>query len=354
MGFFESFIKLLLDEGHTVEIATNETERRVPECYREWKCKVHQIDTFRSPLHKGNFNAMKQIRRIVERDPYDIVHCHTPIAAMCTRIACRRIRKSGTKVFYTAHGFHFYKGAPLKNWLLYYPVEWLCAHFTDILITINQEDYAFAQKKMRAKKVIYVPGVGIDLDKFNSTYIDRSEKRKELGVEKGKILLFSVGELNANKNHMAVVKALAGMSNIEYMIAGRGDLKDELENTAKTLGVHLHLLGFRTDVAELYKACDIYILPSYREGLNVSLMEAMASGLPCIASDIRGNRDLICDFLFNPSNEYDDAKALVEEIEFLAQNKEIREEIGNRNRALAKQFSKTIVNSKMKEVYADI
>lgn len=159
MGFFKNFIKELLEDGHTVDIATNETTSKVPDCYREWGCQIYQISCTRSPFNKGNIDAIRQIRKIAADGSYGIVHCHTPIAAMCTRLACRKLRKSGLKVFYTAHGFHFYKGAPLKNWLVYYPIEWLCAHWTDVLITINKEDFELAKKKMKAKRVEYVPGV---------------------------------------------------------------------------------------------------------------------------------------------------------------------------------------------------
>lgn len=294
MSFFKSFIRELLDGGHVVDIATNEAGSPVDMCYREWGCTVYQIDTSRSPLKSGNLKAIKQIKKLANDNRYDIVHCHTPIAAMCTRLACRKARKSGTKVFYTAHGFHFYKGAPLKNWVLYYPVEKVCAHLTDVLITINKEDYARAQKKMRAKRVEYVPGVGIDLDKFAHVAIGKAEKRKELDVPEEAILLLSVGELNENKNHETVIRAIADLE-VYYIIAGKGELQEHLQSVIDELGMtdRVKLLGFRTDVAELYRAADVYVLPSIREGLNVSVMEAMASGLPVACSRIRGNTDLI-------------------------------------------------------------
>ena len=294
MNFFNSFINQLVNEGHTIDIATNQNDSKVPACYQEWGCTVHQIDTSRSPLNKGNVKAIRQLKFLVEQERYDIVHCHTPVAAMCTRLACRKARKEGTKVFYTAHGFHFFKGAPLKNWMLYYPVEKICSHFTDVLITINQEDYALAQKKMKAKRVEYVPGVGIDLTKFGQAAVDQFAKRKELGIPEEATLLLSVGELNENKNHETVIRAIKDMD-VYYVIAGKGDLQKHLQSIIDELGMteRVKLLGFRRDVAELYQAADIYVLPSIREGLNVSIMEAMASGLPVVCGRIRGNTDLI-------------------------------------------------------------
>ena len=294
MGFFKPFIRSLLDEGHSVDIATNEAESKVPDCYRQWGCTVYPISTSRSPLSKSNLSAIAQLKALVSEQGYDIVHCHTPVAAMCTRLACRKARKQGTKVFYTAHGFHFYQGAPILNWLVYYPVEKVCSYFTDVLITINQEDHALAKKRLRAKHIAYVPGVGLDLEKFSQSTVEKCAKRQELGIPNDATLLLSVGELNENKNHETVIRAIADMD-VYYMIAGIGEKKEQLQALVEELNLtdRVKLLGYRTDVAELYRACDIFVFPSFREGLSVSVLEAMASGLPVVCSRIRGNTDLI-------------------------------------------------------------
>ena len=298
MGFFKSFIGTLLKEGHTVDIATNNSLKKVPDCYSQWGCRIFSLSCSRTPFSKGNLSAIGQIRRLVEQEQYDIVHCHTPIAAACTRLACRKLRKKlGVKVFYTAHGFHFFKGAPIKNWLLFYPMEKLCAHYTDKLITINQEDYNRAKRKMKAKEVCYVPGVGVDFSRFQGITVDRAAKRRELGLPENGTILLSVGELNENKNHQTVIRALAQMQrdDLYYMIAGVGTKEEELKDLAACLGLadQVQLLGYRSDVPELCYAADLFCFPSFREGLPVSLMEAMGSGLPCVASRIRGNTDLL-------------------------------------------------------------
>lgn len=302
MSFFKSLISELIKEGNIVDIATNEETSRVPDCYREWGCKVYSISTSRSPFSFGNIKAVKQIRSIAKN--YDIVHCHTPLAGMATRFACRKLRKKrGLKVIYTAHGFHFYKGAPKKNWIIYYPIEKICSRWTDVLITINKEDYEFANKKMKAKKVEYIPGVGIDIKRFSEATVDRKEKRKNLGIPNDAFLILSVGELNDNKNHRIVIKAIAELNDpyIHYVIAGNGTKEEELRKLAKELNVNLHLLGFRKDVADLYKAADLFVHPSFREGLPVAVMEAIASGCKCLCSNIRGCKDLVSeDFLFSP------------------------------------------------------
>lgn len=350
MKFFMSFIKDLIDAGNVVEIATNESETPVPECYREWGCKVHQISCSRSPLSKSSITAIKEIKALVESNKYDIVHCHTPVAAMCTRLACIKARKNGTKVLYTAHGFHFYKGAPLLNWLIYYPVEKVCSYFTDTLITINQEDYNLAKKKMKAKHVEYVPGVGIDLTKFGQATVDKSAKRKELGIHEDAMLLLSVGELNENKNHETVIRAISGMNDVCYIIAGRGLLQEHLQNVIDELGMteRVKLLGYRKDIGKLCEAADAFIFPSFREGLSVSMMEAMASGMPIVCSRIRGNTDLIDEnggVLFDPYSIEECKKS----IEHLLNTDLI--ELGAHNTERIKEFEIGNVCKIMKDIY---
>jgi len=318
MAFFETLIEELIKDGHTVDIATNDSTRKVPDCYRDFGCRVFSLSCSRSPFSKGNLNAIGQVRRLVEKENYDIVHCHTPNASIITRLACRKLRKKkGLRVFYTAHGFHFYKGAPIKNWLLYYPVEKFCSRFTDKLITINQEDYELAKNKFRAGEICYVPGVGTDLSKFENVSVDRAAKRREIGVPGNALLLLSVGELNENKNHRMGIETIARLndSNIHYAIAGMGDNRDCLLGLAKELGVsdQVHFLGYREDVAELYAVSDVFFFPSFREGLSVSLMEAMACGLPVVCSRIRGNTDLILQGggeLFDPHSKDDCFRAV--------------------------------------------
>lgn len=309
MGFFKELIHRLISEGNTVDIATNETDSKVPECYREWGCRVYPIECTRSVVCKGNFNAIRELREVVSKNTYDIVHCHTPIAAACVRVACRRLRKNGMKVVYTAHGFHFFKGAPLKNWLFYYPVEKLLSYWTDCLITINKEDYGRAKKKFHARKTVYIPGVGVDTKKFNSGLIDIGEKRASLGVMDNEIMLLSVGELSRRKNHEIVIRALKELNypTVKYFIAGQGELQEYLSGLIKNYGLEdkIFLLGYRTDISELCQAADLFIFPSKQEGMPVALMEAIACKTPVYCSNIRGNVELVHnkDFLFDPTNK---------------------------------------------------
>lgn len=349
--FFKYLIKTLLEQNITVDIASNITASPVPEEYREWGCHIFPLSCTRSPMDKNNFNAIKEIKKIVNQNHYDIIHCHTPIAAVCTRIACRKARKQGSKVYYTAHGFHFHKGAPKESWLLYYPIERLCACWTDVLITINRQDFSLAKRKMKAKSVTYVPGVGIDVGRFSNTPVNRAQKRLGLYVPENTFLLLSVGELNDNKNHEIVIRALSKLHDpkIHYIIAGNGYLEEHLNNLAKRLGVkkQVHLLGYRKDVDELYQVSDAYIHPSLREGLPVTIMEAMASKIPVICSNIRGCQELIKkEFLFSPRDLID----VTEKIQKIRISTNI-DEIVNTNYSRLQKYDNYHVTKKILKLY---
>lgn len=271
--------------------------------YPDGVCEIPYCDRFvnidfaRSPFSKQTFVAYRQLRDLFAREHFDIVHTHTPVGGVLTRFAARDARKSGIKVLYTAHGFHFYKGAPIQNWLLWYPVERFMSRFTDVLITINNEDFERAKRFARCR-VEYVPGVGIDLSKFAIAGC-RDEKRIEVGISDNSFALLSVGDLIPRKNQAAIVRALPLLpKNVKLYICGDGQERDNLLRLANELEVidRVSLLGFRDDIAEIMAACDCLVFPSIHEGLPVSVMEAMASGLPVIASSIRGiDPDLIED-----------------------------------------------------------
>lgn len=348
---------LLKNSGYEVHILCNfyegntcsdEQIKKLQAVLTDNDIKYFQVDFARNVTKiTQNLSAYKQVSEIVKNNRYDLVHCHSPIGGLVTRLACRKVRKQGTKVIYTAHGFHFYKGAPLKNWLLYYPVEKLCSYFTDVLITINHEDYNLAKKKMKAKQIEYVPGVGIDLTKFGKSTFDKSAKRKELGIPDDAILLLSVGELNENKNHETIIRAIENLD-VYYIIAGTGSLDGHLQSIIDVLGMtnRVKLLGFRNDIGELCETSDIFVMPSYREGLSVALMEAMASSMPCVVSNIRGNTELIDEnggSLFEPHNIADCKKAIQKVLLSDIKN------LGMYNLEKIKTFSLVEVNKQMND-----
>lgn len=300
MEFHIPYLQMFKEMGWETAVASQNDYENPADCVIPHCDQYYDIPFERFPLKLANIKAYRKLKKIINEQGYDIIHCHTPVGAMITRLAAIGAKRKGTKVIYTAHGFHFFKGAPLSNWLIYYPVEWLLAFLTDVLITINKEDYDRAQK-FKAKKVCYVPGVGIDTSKFSKRVTERDEKRKELGIKQDDFVLLSVGELIARKNHAVVLKALAEIKGteeykkIQYLICGRGKLDAELKALANELGIadHVHFLGYRSDIPDICNCSDLFVFMSLQEGLPVALMEAMACGMPVICSDIRGNCDLV-------------------------------------------------------------
>lgn len=356
-------ISILLD-NYDVQVAANFTkgnntsEERINEFKNELIKKnivFNELEFDRTPLSKGNLRAYKKLKKLIDQNRFDLIHCHTPIAAMFTRLAARGARKKGTKVIYTAHGFHFYKGAPILNWLAYYPIEKWLARYTDTLITINKEDYERAKSKFRAKRVEYIPGVGIDLEKFSTVEIDRVLKRSQLGLPEDAFVVLSVGELNKNKNHEVIIRSIAKVNNfrIHYIICGQGQLDGHLRNLSKESGIEnqVHLLGFRKDIPEICKVSDLFAFPSYREGLSVALMEAMANGLPVVCSNIRGNSDLIEDgkggYLVEPA----DVEGFAKYIKGLIEDSRLRSEFGDFNHKKIENYSIENVLKEIEEIY---
>lgn len=318
MAFHIPYLKWFKENGYELHVAARNDYENKADCKIPFCDQFHDLPFERSPLKKNNLYVQIELRKIIESNEYKIIHCHTPIGGALGRIAARRARKKGTKVIYTAHGFHFLKGAPVKNWLIYYPIEKWLSRYTDVLITINKEDYHRAKKSFKAGAVEYIPGVGVDINKFANVTVDKIAKRKELNLSEDAFVVLSVGELNKNKNHEVIIKAIAKLNNpnIYYIICGQGPLEHYLKDLADKLdiGDRVRLLGYRRDIPEILKAADVFAFPSLREGLPVSLMEAMASGLPCAASRIRGNIDLLRqqnEELFNPINENEVASCIL-------------------------------------------
>ena len=301
---------ILQEMGYKVDVAANfqsgnaiddETIKAFEKDLADEGIDYYQINFTRDIKNLGEMHrSYKELANLLANHSYNLIHCHTPIAGFLGRLCAKQYRKGGTKVLYTAHGFHFFKGAPIKNWLLFYPAEKLCANWTDVLITINQEDYALAKSKFHPGKVEYIPGVGIDLEKFHPGKFSQETikaTREQLGLTDGQKMLLSVGELTPRKNHELVIRALASIHdpNLQYFICGCGELENYLASLAKTVGLQdsVHLLGYRTDVDLLYACADLFVFPSKQEGLPVALMEAIASGTPSIASNVRGNNELL-------------------------------------------------------------
>lgn len=286
----------------------------------------------------------------MRQEKFALVHCHTPMGGVVGRLAANA--EHVRPVMYTAHGFHFYKGCPLQNRLIYEPIESTLAHITDAQLTINREDYAAAQKFKLRGRAYYVPGIGVDVEKLSHVPVDRKAEREKLGIPEDAYVFVSVGELNKNKNHLAAIHAFekTAIPNAYYLVCGTGPLAEYYRVMLEEKGLtdKVKLLGFRSDVSDILRACDCFVFPSHREGLSVSLMEAMAAGLLCIASRIRGNVDLLSDsrYLFDPVDE-ETLGRLMQEAAAGVQTEEEKE----KNRVMIQKYDVSNASRCMKEIY---
>ena len=356
--FHKPYIKWFHDQGWQVDVAANNDYENKSECVIPFCDHFHCMPFERSPLKTGNWKAYKQLKKLLNEEHYDIIHCHTPMGSVVARLAAGSARNTGAKVIYTAHGFHFFKGSPALNWLVYYPIEKILSHRTDLLLTMNREDYAVAQK-FHAKKAVQVNGVGMDMGCFmEATPEVKWTVRKELGLKDTDTFAISVAQLIARKNHSVLIQAVAKLSNPDFhlFIVGDGIQEQELKTLAASLHVaqQIHFLGFRRDVFRLCSAADIFLFASLQEGLPVAVMEAMACGLPIIASKIRGNVDLIDPerggWLVAPS----DVDGFAAAINDAMLHREVWPEMKAYNLAKVQRYSIDAVVEQMAEVYRDM
>ena len=363
-GFVPQFemnsVRLLQENNYEVHYATNYNNV----FYGKDNSKLdgtgivrHQIDFSRTPYSKQTFIAFRQLDKLIKDNSFDVIHCHTPIGSFLARYLGDRHHVK--TIIYTAHGFHFYQGAPLVNRVIYKTAERLMAHHTDALITINQEDYknACSFKYRNQGKPYFLHGAGIDTKRF-SVIVDRSKKRKELDIGEKDFVILSVGELNKNKNHETIIRVLSTMecSNIKYLICGEGESKFALTKLIIDSGLQdcVRLLGYRNDIPDICCISDIFVFPSYREGLPIALMEAMATGLPAVASEIRGNVDLIENgvngYLVNINNPSDWRSRIQE----LMSDGGLRKSMHDANKVKMQKYDKLKTKEELRKIYEEL
>ncbi len=308
-GFLAKFgkedVKVLQELGYEVHYASNRNNPiyQFPDnVYEEMKVFFHDIDIWQSPFGiNHNARAVKQIRELIQKEEISVIHCHTPSGGLVGRLAGIGMP---VKVIYTVHGFHFYKGAGKLHNLIYHSIEKILSCFTDVIITVNKEDYQAARKMHQRKGTYQIPGVGLDREYFYETSLEqRREARKQLRVE-NKFFILSVGELRENKNPEVIIRAIAllkkkeiDISNFRYGLLGAGKQEPELRKLAEEKGVSKYVIfyGYQTDVRPYLTAADILAFPTIREGLGMAALEAMAMGVPVLAADNRGTREFMID-----------------------------------------------------------
>lgn len=350
-------IQTALEMGYEVYLGTNRNRPEELEC--DLPVKLYDSHTYRSiTAFKDNLTAYKNLKKVIKEGNVEVIHCNTPVGGMVGRL-CGKMN-GVKKIIYTAHGFHFYKGAPLFNRTVLKWAEMFMAHWTDAILTMNEEDFHSAKKFRLRKggKVYYVPGVGINTEEFFSVRIDKQAKRDKLGLSMDDIVCISMGDLIPRKNYETSIKAIALCNNpkVHYLICGRGPELDNLKNLAKELGVEnqIHFLGFRTDIKDLSKVADIFLFTTLQEGMPRSMMEAMASGLPCIASKIRGNVDLLEEGIGGYLVPAKEENAVADRLNRLVENPDLRERMSKINLERIKGFDIGVVKSRMEEIYKEV
>ena len=348
-NFLVPHVKHMESLGMEVECACSISGVYFSELKEQQGLKMHEIHFHRSPYHYENIKAYKELRKLVVARNFDTIFCHEPVGGAMGRLVGARTNRN---VIYMAHGFHFFRGAPKINWLIYYNVEKFLSKYTNTLLVINKEDYQ-AACKFKAKRVKLINGIGIDISKFcryKSNYI-----REKFGLERDDIIMLTVGELIPRKNHETVIKMLASMrkDKLHLFIAGEGELSEKLKAEVDNLGIstNVHFLGFCRNISELCNSCDLFIFPSIHEGLSVALMEAMACGKPIVASKIRGNVDLIDEGKGGFLVEALDIKGYSNAVMRLIDNPEILRQFGDYNIEKVKQFDIDTVKTQLEQIY---
>ena len=372
-GFVPQFemnnVKILQDMGYEVHYAANfNTPSYGNDNQRLDGTGIirHQIDFVRSPFKASNLTVYRQLLDLMKSERFSLVHCHTPMGGVMARLAAHAT-KTGP-VIYTAHGFHFFKGAKPINWLCYYPMEKFLSRYTDQQICINQEDYACAKEHFHARYVDYIPGVGFNFDRLpQMTQAEIQKKKQALGLPSDRMILLSSGELIKRKNHETVIRAIVPLvkefPQLQYVICGHGQLNDYLHSLVKELHLedYVTFLGYREDMLEVFRCADIFVFPSFQEGLPMALLEAMASGLPVVCSNIRGSNDLMepisSDTLCKGGimvEKADDANAYADALAKLLQTPDQLPEMGQANSKRARDFSSELVTERMRKIYQRI
>lgn len=341
--FLVPHVKHLAENGYHVEVACSVVGNRIDDVRRalaDSAKAIHTVRLERSPVSPNNLKGYGDMKRLLAKNRYDIIWTNEPVMGVVTRLAATKYRRQGTKVVYMCHGFHFYKGGSLANWLLFYPVERFMSRMCDMIVTINREDEARA-KTFHCPRVGYIHGIGVNTERFHM-HDERSDIRAELGLRAEDFVVLSVGELNTNKNHQVIIRAIAQLEDpdIHYVLCGKGDQLERLTALAAECGIthNVHFLGYRRDVVDICTQADLFAFPTRREGLGLAPLEAMYCGLPVIASDTRGIQDYTFEGKSGCLRNSEDASGFAQAIAVLKADEALRRRYGAFNRETVKPF----------------
>lgn len=347
--FLIPYLKWFKEHGYEVHVATKGNNFKIPYCDKRF-----DVCFARTPFTFDNIKSYNQLKKILKENKYDIIHCHTPFGGAITRFAAKKARKEGTKVIYTAHGFHFFEGASKKDWLIFYNSEKYLSRLTDVIVTINKSDYEQA-KKFYAKKTYLIHGIGADEEKFkiDLTKDEKDKLRKSVKVNKSDFVMMYPAELNNNKNQMMLIDAMKILvekdKKYKLLLPGQDSLNGKLQERVKELGLEKNIifLGFRKDISKLLQITDLSVATSKREGLPVNIIEAMYAGLPVVCTNTRGQIDLIKNNVNGFVCESGDYKKFAKCIEKIAKDKNLAKKFSIQNK---KDVQKYLLENTLKEM----
>lgn len=346
-------LRMLKEQGYEIHVAAHDNLAVKNGLQLRYADRHIEIPFERSPFDRRNIRAYRLLKELIDGVKYDLIVCNTPVGGILTRLAARTARKQGTKVIYIAHGFHFFRGAPRKNWLLYYPLEKHFARLCDMVITINEEDYQLAKSRFPGR-VEHIHGIGADENRYHP--VSREEQlamRQREGLSEEDFVVLCTGELNENKNQKTLISAAALLKGIiphmKVLLCGNGSKEQELNAQIRELGLEdtVRFLGYRTDLERVVPAVDAVVSCSRREGLPLNVVEAMLCEKPIVASTNRGHRELVKDgatgFLLSP----DDAAGYAKAIEFLHHDPDAAKAFGAAGQKIAESYTTAAVGKEL-------
>lgn len=355
--FHRPLVEVLHSNGYAVHVAANNNLAVKNGLKIDFADKIFDVPFSRSPKSWDNITAYKRLKQIIDVEHYDVVHCNTPMGGIVTRLATRKARKNGTKVFYTAHGFHFYKGSPKRNWMIYYPIEKYFSRMTDTLITITQEDYNLASQKFHCK-VEHMHGVGVNEKRyFWANEEEKAKRRKKMGFTKEQKLILCIGELNSNKNQLMAIRMMHSIV-VQYpdavlLLAGNGPQQKFLENMIVQEGLQnsVKMLGYVTNLQDYQHIIDVQVCCSKREGLPLNVVESMLSGNAVVASLNRGHRELIKDGETGFIVPFDDSGAMGSKVLALLNDENLKHFIERKAHDYALNYGFKSVKKELTKIY---
>lgn len=355
--FHKPLIELLHENGYEVHVAARDNLAEKNGLKLDFVEKVFSVPFSRSPKSAENITAYRQLRKIIDEEQYDVIHCNTPVGGIITRLAARKARRLGTKVFYTAHGFHFYKGAPRKNWLVFYPIEKIFSRLTDVLVTITNEDYLLAKEKFHCR-VEHIHGVGVDEKRYHPVNMaEQCRIRQNLGIPQERKLILCIGELLPNKNQQMAIHMMKRVTEVFpdalLLLSGNGPEKEKLETLIRELHLqpNVQMLGYCTCLEKYQQIADVLVSCSKREGLPLNIVEAMLSGTPVVASDNRGHRELLPDNTMGDLVAINDASAMAEAVNAVLCNPEDSSARALRAFRYCMLYAKSNIQQELREIY---